>query len=169
LAEIQGSSIDEFIENYRDMDINFDKMHLKEIANLTDDGSSTSEVIILDEPLMDKYREDLETILTQKTFTSKEKSVYLYNPWKLSYDLYGSTEYWWLLLDANQMHSVTEFNKTTINVYEGILPTMIGYILNLEEATIKKNNSELELSELFDNIDYDNSDSYDDISEDSFD
>lgn len=163
--EFQESSIPDFIDTYRDQDINFDKMHLKELMESTKYNDIPT--IMISDSILDKYKEDLNDILTTKTYTSEEKPKYLYNPWILSYDLYGSTAYWWLILQANNLYSAIEFDKTTVNIYSDLLPYVVSTIMNLEEEAISKNNRDIEqeINEFDDPTNYDENDDIDDIDE----
>ena len=123
-------------------------------------------MILLSDSILEKYQADLDELVETKTFTSKEQHRYDCNPWALSYDLYGTVEFWHLLLELNGMYSITEFTRNTIKVYDASLPDVIGAILSLEEESIDQNNEEIEDQENeVDPDDYDESDSDDDIEE----
>lgn len=152
------SSIDQYIEKYRDLSISYDKLHLYEKMTFFPDRYETTDGIIIDECYLQKYKNDLEELIIEKTFTRDEKFKYTCNPWALSYDLYGTTEFWFLLLDLNNMYSATEFTKTTILVYDASLPTVVDSIMALEEETLNQNRAdvdELDLSDINDNDDDD--------------
>ena len=160
---IGESSIDEYIEDYHDLSISYDTMHFKQADEFPADTRGTSNVLLLDESIIDKYRYDLEEIVETKTFTPNELAKYRCNPWLLSYDLYESVEYWGLLLDLNNMYSCTEFTQSKIKVYDGTLPELIDNILASEETNININQAEIDddFSSMED--DPDDSDDDDDI------
>lgn len=137
------SSISEYIDDYRELEISYDRMHLKEVIELTADSSGVKDGIILGENFIDKYKHDLKPLIETKTFTKDEIFLYKCNPWKLSFDLYGSVEYWQLLLDLNNMYSATEFTQTTIKVYDDTLPDVVNEILMSEEVFINTNEDEV--------------------------
>lgn len=137
--EVKISTIKDYINKYRNLDVSYDTLYMKEV-NTT---SSGEQFILPVEPITLKYMTDLEEIVITKTFTGKEERKYFYNPQVLSYDLYGSTQYWYLLLELNEMTSAMEFNRSTIKVYNGSLPAMINAILAAEEKAIKINQSEI--------------------------
>ena len=137
------SSISEYIDEYRDLDISYDRIHLKEVVKFTSDSSGVTDGIILGDTFVDKYRSDLEALVETKVFTRDEIFKYKCNPWRLSYDLYNSVEYWHMLLDLNDMVSATEFTRTTVKVYDGTLPDTINEILMGEEAFIDNNEAEV--------------------------
>ena len=148
------STISEFIEDYENIDITYNKMHYKE-SNIFESGER---VILLSDSILTKYKKDLDEIVTMKTLTDKEESKYFYNPQYLSYDLYGSTQYWHLLLEINNMYSAIEFTHNPLKVFNGSLPTLIENILSLEEESINLNNEEIEDSILSIEEDDDESD-----------
>lgn len=160
----EESEIDEYIEDYRDLDISFDTMHLKETDSFQD-GSKTRKLMLLGDALTTKYKNDLEELEETKTFTAEEQSKYMCNPWALSYDLYGSVEFWHLLLEVNNMFSITEFTQSTVKVYDGTLPDVIDAILALEEEFIDNNAEELNDSTTVSNEDISDTDNDDDIEE----
>lgn len=137
------SSINDYIDDYRELEISFDRMHLKEVIEFTADSSGITNGIILGDNFIDKYKHDLKSLIQTKTFTKDEIFLYKCNPWKLSFDLYESVEYWQLLLDLNNMHSATEFTQTTVKVYDDTLPDVINEILMSEEVFINTNEDEV--------------------------
>ena len=63
----------------------------------------------------------------------------MYNPKRLSFDLYGTTELWALLLDINELVSVAQFNLQTLKVFSGSILDKLQRILNLEQEFIDQN------------------------------
>lgn len=137
------SSINDYIEDYRDLDVSFERMHLKEAVTFPEDSTGITDGIILGETFIDKYRNDLKSLVYTKTFTRDEIFRYKCNPWVLSFDLYESVEYWQLLLDLNDMYSATEFTRTTVKVYDSSLPEAVNAIMMGEETFINYNEDEL--------------------------
>lgn len=129
-------SISDYIDEYRDLEISYERMHLKEAVSFTPDASGVKDGIILGDTFIDKYKHDLKSLVETKTFTRDEVFRYRCNPWRLSYDLYDSVEYWQLLLDLNDMYSATEFTRTTVKVYDDTLPDVVNEILMSEEIFI---------------------------------
>lgn len=134
-----NSTILEYIDSYRNSDISYDKLHYQEV-NTFPTGEN---VIVVGDSILTKYKKDLESLAITKTFTTQEENRYFYNPQVLSYDLYGSTQYWHLLLDLNNMSSAIEFSQNPILVYNGIFPDMINRILALEEDSININSQDV--------------------------
>lgn len=138
----ENESISDYIEDYRNLEISFETMHLKELNQMDDQT-----LILINDSVLSKYKTDFDEILISKTLTPSEENRYYCNPWLLSYDLYGSVEYWHLLLEANNMYSITEFTRSTINVYDSTLPDVVSAILALEEETINTNMDEIDLTD----------------------
>lgn len=152
------ASINDYIEDHKNLSISFDTLHLKEKVQFSEDSSGITEGLLLGESFVQKYKSDLDDIVIEKTFTPDELRKYMCNPWALSYDLYGSVEYWFLLLDLNHMYSAIEFTQKTINIYDATLPDIIDVILASEESLININASEINDSDGEDINDMNNSD-----------
>jgi len=150
------SSISEYIDDYRDLSISFDTMHLKEKETSTEDSFGTSEMILLNDSFIQKYKGDLEDLIITKEFNRDETRKYKNNPWALSYDLYGSVEFWFLLLELNGLYSAIEFTGKSCKVYDQSLPTVIDTIIAAEEDFINENEAELN-----DIVEYDTDDTSD--------
>ena len=81
--------------------------------------------------LMNKYRHFLQEIVTVKFKMSDEEfRKYKYAPKRLSFDLYGTTEYWSALLELNNCLSISDFNKQWVKAYDPKrLPSYVNEIL----------------------------------------
>jgi len=97
--------------------------------------------------LLVKYMPELKTLKTKITFTNDEYRKYRFNPKVLSYDLYGTTEFWFLILDINELRSVTEFDLRTAYVMRGDIVDKLSRVLNLEVVS-KSYNAEVVASDL---------------------
>lgn len=137
--DYKESTISEYSKAYSDTDITFNSLHYKEKDSVDD---STS-LILLNDSILDKYRNDLAEKIVTKTLTNEEINKYQYNPKRLSFDLYGTTELWGLLLEINQLQSVTEFNINPVKVYDGSIISYINSIFSLEKPFIDQNEEEI--------------------------
>ncbi len=129
------SSFKKFISNYECETLNKDKLQLKEICTKND-----KKIIIPDLNIFNEYRKDLESIIKTYTMTNNEKIKWSYNPKLLSYELYGTTEFWFLILSINELQSATEFNINPIKIFDTSLPNILGRVMNLEMESIAENN-----------------------------
>lgn len=157
------SSITEYVDDYRDLSISFDTLHLKESAESPADSSGVTKTILLGESFVQKYKGDLEDLIQEKTFNANEYAKYMCNPWALSYDLYGTVEFWFLILDLNNMYSAIEFTQRSILIYDGSLPDVVDTIIASEEPFIDNNNAEIDGTA--NTTDINDSDDDDDIEE----
>lgn len=107
------ATIQELIESVNDMEISYRNLHTNVYVN------NKGEIIKI--PYKSIIREYLpyfeKTVVTAK-LTTKEISMYRYNPKKLSYDLYDTTELWSALLELNNMCSIIDFTSETPKVFE---------------------------------------------------
>ena len=140
---LYGSSMTEFIDTYRSKEITFDTLHYFENDEVPL-KSSDDRLILVKESVASKYKKDLEELVVTRTLTQEEKRKYFCNPWVLSTDLYGSPEYWSLLLELNNVYSATEFIQEKIKVYDSTLPKVIEEILVIEGDFSDQNNEELD-------------------------
>lgn len=136
-------TIQDYIDTYRDQTVSYDTLHLYEAAKFNMDSSGVNYGVLPSDLVTNKYKKDLEEIVITKKYTAVEKIKYKYNPWLLSYDLYGTTEYWFMLLELNHLYSATEFTLDRVKVYKDNLPTLIDTILATERPFINENESEL--------------------------
>ena len=144
MSEVAVPTINEYYKKYRDLDVSYDTLYCKELSKLTNDDY----IILLTDSITSNYKNDLKEIVTIKTFTPEEERKYFYNPQILSYDLYGTTQFWYMILELNEMSSAMEFNRSTIKLYDGSLPTMVNSILALEEKTINLNQDEISIKNI---------------------
>lgn len=96
-------------------------------AKATIQTSTKEQIQIPYMSLTNKYKDFLSEIVTEITLEGPEHRKYKCNPKGLSLYLYGTTEYWYSLLELNNMISIIDFNKNTIKVYD---PTQIKSIIN---------------------------------------
>ena len=130
----QESKITDFVKNYNNDDITIDKLHLKDVF-----ATDKKKMIILTDHILSKYQLDLEDQIITYTMTSNEERKYFQNPKVLSYDRYGTTELWFLLLELNELKSASEFILNPIKIYKKTIMNRIAKILNLEKGILDEN------------------------------
>ena len=59
------------------------------------------------------YKEELLSYLMIVKFTKDERTIYTFNPKRLAYDVYGSTDLYSFILFINNMASIKEFDLKT--------------------------------------------------------
>ena len=67
--------------------------------------------------ILNTYMQIIRRYVTDVTLTDTETSKYFYQPKKLSLDLYGTIELWFLLIRINNMTSISEFNIKKIKIF----------------------------------------------------
>ena len=96
--------------------------------------------------IMDRYVQYIRDYITEIELSQEEMRKYRYNPKRLSFNLYGTTSYWWSIIFANQIHSLTEFDFSRDNVIkvftrEGI--SAFSTVLSVDKTFISENQSEV--------------------------
>lgn len=77
--------------------------------------------------LTNKYRDFLDPAVEEIELTPEQYRTYRFNPKGLSLYLYGTTEYWYALLELNNKISVIEFDLETLKVFD---PKKLKPIIN---------------------------------------
>ena len=67
-------------------------------------------------PIINKYRDFFGKHTVRLELTEEEQDRYWYHPKKLSYDYYGSVEYWSIILYINDAGSAIDFRPTKLNL-----------------------------------------------------
>lgn len=103
-------------------------------------------VIMNYQSIMDRYVQYIRDYITEIELSQEEMRKYRYNPKRLSFNLYGTTSYWWSIIFANQIHSLTEFDFSRDNVIkvftrEGI--SAFSTVLSVDKTFISENQSEV--------------------------
>ena len=78
--------------------------------------------------LVNKYNDYLSTEVINFLLTDEEERKYRYAPKRLSTDIYGTPEYWSLLLFINEVHSIVDFAPSQI--VKIIDPSAINELIN---------------------------------------
>ena len=77
--------------------------------------------------LVSDFRDLLEEFIVEVELTQEGQSMYRYAPKRLSQDLYGTTQYWSILLHLNDSHSVIDFNPKKVKCID---PAKIDAVIN---------------------------------------
>ena len=104
------STLESFI-NYKNLDNNVYYKDLS-IFEKSIDGKS----VLLSYNILNDYCKEIFGFIIPITLTDEEFQKYQYQPKKLAYDLYGSTEYYYMILFINSMTNIKEFNRRRINL-----------------------------------------------------
>lgn len=100
---------------------------------------------VCEENVLDRHSYFLKDYISVIELTDAEYRKYRCNAHRLSYDLYGTTMLWFLLLNLNELYSESEFNLKRIKVYNSNVIQRLVEIklaedreLNLNKATVRK-------------------------------
>lgn len=66
--------------------------------------------------VIDRYLPLLKQHIIPWTMLDEDYQKYIYQPKKMSNFLYGTVELWPVLMSINQIYSITDFNKQTVNI-----------------------------------------------------
>lgn len=114
-----------------------DKLHLKQIIQTDNDY-----MVINLYSIIDRYMEELKTLLIDVELTDTEYEKYRYKPKLLCVDLYDNIDLAPLILRMNNMLSVLEFDKQNIKLFKTSITKYLNEIINLEKSRINKNESD---------------------------
>ena len=91
------------------------------------DASSDETIRIPFNPLINKYRDYFDAIMLTVPLNEEEQNDLRFSPKKLSYELYGTTEYWSMLLYINNCHSILDFEPEKVKVFD---PDELQHLIN---------------------------------------
>lgn len=134
-------TIDQFIQTEQNKSVKYPNYYYQKVISEDD-----LHVIMNHQSIMDRYVQYIRDYLTEIELTQEEMRKYRYNPKRLSFNLYGTTSYWWSIIFANQIHSLTEFDFSRDNVIkvftrEGI--SAFSTVLSVDKTFISENQSEV--------------------------
>ena len=89
--------------------------------------------------VLDDYMDVLEEYFIDVTLTSDEVKKYRYNPKRMAYDLYGSTDLYSFILYMNRFASVKEFSLDNPNIklmHVDNLSRFLSNIISIEKDRI---------------------------------
>lgn len=74
-----------------------------------------------------KYKDYFDKYIDEVELTEEEQIKYRYSPKKFSQDMYGTIEYWSIILYINECHSIMDFEPVTVKY---VLPNQITDLIN---------------------------------------
>jgi hypothetical protein len=134
-------TIDQFIQAEQNKSVKYPNYYYQKVISEDD-----LHVIMNYQSIMDRYVQYIRDYITEIELSQEEMRKYRYNPKRLSFNLYGTTSYWWSIIFANQIHSLTEFDFSRDNVIkvftrEGI--SAFSTVLSVDKTFISENQSEV--------------------------
>lgn len=86
------------------------------------------------------YLEEIKAKAIDYTFTDSEYVKYKYRPKLLAYDIYGSTELYFVILAINNTCNIKDFNKRKIKMlYKSDMSDLLNAIVSAEKNRISLN------------------------------
>jgi hypothetical protein len=134
-------TIDQFIQTEQNKSVKYPNYYYQKVIS-----EDNLHVIMNYQSIMDRYVQYIRDYITEIELSQEEMRKYRYNPKRLSFNLYGTTSYWWSIIFANQIHSLTEFDFSRDNVIkvftrEGI--SAFSTVLSVDKTFISENQSEV--------------------------
>lgn len=133
------STIKDYISKYNSEEVTFAALFFKQLF----EPNKGTNMIVNSESLVLKYYDELKANKIKIELSESEYMRYRFNPKIMSYDLYGTTELWFLIIDANQLHSSIEFDLKVVYLYDVSILNKISKIVNLEKEFKDYNEQEL--------------------------
>lgn len=90
--------------------------------------------------ILDDYIDELKSYSVKYTMSNEEYRRYKYRPDLFAYDLYGKTDYDFVILLVNGINTEKDFNKKTVKyIPEENIDTLLSFIRNAETRVLEKN------------------------------
>lgn len=94
--------------------------------------------------IINDYIDELDNIAVNVTLSDSEFNKYVYKPKLLAYDIYGSTELYFVILAMNNICNVKEFNFRKVKMLKAQdLEKFISAIYNSEKRTLEMNRDKI--------------------------
>lgn len=106
--------------------------------------SDTSGLIKPIANILDDYREEIFDNVESYNLSTEDVSKYKFNPKRLSYDLYGTVDWYSFILYINEMSSVKEFSLTDKKIKlidKTTMETILSTIYNYESPGLSNYNN----------------------------
>lgn len=129
-------TIEEFISEGSSTQITYDKLSIFEKV----DG-----LYLVTHNVLDDYKKEIDMCCQTVVLSTSEMAKYKYKPKLLAYDIYGSTELFFIILFTNNICDVKDFNRNKIKLLpQDSLETILSYIYESQQAILSKNKTEIE-------------------------
>lgn len=105
-----------------------------------------SDNIMITYNILNDYKDEIDNLSVTINLSDDEFLKYCYKPRLLSYDIYGDTEMFFMILFVNNICSSKEFNKRKIKMLrKSHLEDVLSLIYNSEKYNIIKNRNKIEI------------------------
>lgn len=124
------ATIGELIESVNDAEISYRNLHTNLFIK-----SNDAVIKVPYKSITREYSNFFSEAAVIAELSSDEYFTYRFKPKKLSYDLYGTTELWSVLLELNGLNSIIEFDLERVKVYEpSTFMKLLNEVLILEKV-----------------------------------
>lgn len=140
------TTLNDYIENYKNMANRESSVSYNEWLydnELIDDNDilnvNLDYIKVLEENIIDKHSYFLDKYVYVVKLTDEQYRKYRCNTHRLSYDIFGTTALWYLILNLNEMYSESEFNVTRFKMYKPDVVQHLSEIRIVENNMLNKN------------------------------
>lgn len=138
-TEIYSSikTISEQIKKGNSIELSMTNFHTKDVLDTTND-----KIVVNTLSILNNYMYFLKQYITELKLDIDEIQKYAYKPKLLSYAIYGTIEYYDLILRINNMDSVMDFSPENIKilkVFSGNISTFLNEVKIKEKNLINDN------------------------------
>ena len=134
-------TVEDFIELGKDIDdIQYYKFTILSKAS----SDATNPIMYAEHNVIYDYEEEFKNLSEIVEMSDSEYNKYKYKPKLLAYDLYGSTELFFVILFINGMYSIKDFDKRVIKlIKKDAMSALLASIYNAEQNYISSNRSSI--------------------------
>lgn len=108
-------------------------------------SSQQDNIILSANNIIYDYMDEIKPYIVNVSLSEEEYIKYRYKPKLFAYDIYGSTELFFVVMAVNGIYDIKDFNRRNIKaLYKKQLFELLNQIYNAESGYIQKNRSDLE-------------------------
>lgn len=108
-------------------------------------SSQQDNIILSANNIIYDYMDEIKPYIVNVSLSEEEYIKYRYKPKLFAYDIYGSTELFFIVMAVNGIYDIKDFNRRNIKaLYKKQLFELLNQIYNAESGYIQKNRSDLE-------------------------
>lgn len=130
-------TVESFIKATSMDNISFEQLSLLDKSN---------DIVMITYNILNDYKDEIDSLAVTINLSDDEFLKYCYRPRMLSYDIYGDTEMFFIILFVNNICSAKEFNKRKIKMLrKSHMEEVLSLIYNSEKYNIIKNRNKVEI------------------------
>lgn len=133
-------TIEDFVREYNVESVRMDTVFFRQVFW---ERGMDHKLVVTGDALIDKYLEEIEEQKTTVALSTEEYYKYRYNPKLMSFDIYGTTELWFLIMAANELYSIIDFDLRVVKAYRTDILQKITRMIDLEHEFKQINDEEV--------------------------